>query len=207
MRNPGWHPRLPLRGLIVALGLMGCAQVRWKRTVRRAIRSPSRLDEASRSSFRRSGRVSTRPRPGVVEWGAVSGLGLVTPAVPAGPTQRFRFEAAGPESRSSCFSTRVRARRSKTRSSYSEGVLEANQKLQVPSVDGREHNGREPCQADLRLLAYWHCAPARSPAGMHLLLATSQALTHFNGSRTTHCRHSCLPRSTFGCECWLTLSA
>ena len=97
MRNPGWLPRLPLRGLIAALGLTGCGQ------------GPLAANGApSHTLTITAGRglevilqtigPGEYASPPLVSSSGVRFLdvGLVTPAVPAGPTQRFRFEAVGP---------------------------------------------------------------------------------------------------------------
>ena len=94
MRTPGWSPALPLRGLIVALGLTGCGlgplEANGLPSHTLSITAGRDLEITLQTIG--PGEYASPP---LVSSGGVRFLGarLVTPAVPAGPTQLFRFEA------------------------------------------------------------------------------------------------------------------
>ena len=96
MRNPGSFP-LPLHDLVVALVLTGCGQDPLE-----ANGAPSHTLSITAGRELEVTLQTIGPgeyaSPPVVSSTGVRFLGVrvVTPAVPAGPTQRFRFEAVGP---------------------------------------------------------------------------------------------------------------
>jgi hypothetical protein len=96
MKTPGWFRPLPLRGLIVALGLTGCGQAALE-----ANGVPSHTLSITTGRELEITLQTIGPgeyaSPPVVSSTDVRFLDVrvVTPAVPAGPTQRFRFEAVG----------------------------------------------------------------------------------------------------------------
>ena len=97
VRNPGWLPRLPLRGLIVALGLMGCGQGPLEANGAPSHTLTITAGRGLEVILQTIGPGEYESPPLVSSSGVrFLDVGLVTPAVPAGPTQRFRFEAVGP---------------------------------------------------------------------------------------------------------------
>lgn len=97
MRNAGRFPPVQLRGLIVALGLVGCGQDPLEAN---GIPSHTLTIKAGRElelTLQTIG-PGEYASPPLVSSAAVRFLDvrLVAPPVPAGPTQLFRFEAVQP---------------------------------------------------------------------------------------------------------------
>ena len=97
MRNTGRFPPIQLRGLIVALGLVGCGQGPLEAN---GVPSQTLTIKAGRElelTLQTIG-PGEYASPPLVSSAAVRFLDvwLVAPNVPAGPTQRFRFEAVRP---------------------------------------------------------------------------------------------------------------
>lgn len=94
MRNPRRFPPLPLGGLIAALGLLGCGE-----SPVEANASPSHTLSIKAGRELELTLQTIGPgeyaSPPLVSSAVVRFLDVrqVTPPVPAGPTQRFRFEA------------------------------------------------------------------------------------------------------------------
>ena len=97
MRNSGRLPPHQLRGFIAALGLVGCGQGPLE-----ANGSPSHTLSITAGRELELTLQTTGPgeyaSPPAVSSAVVRFLDvrLVAPTVPAGPTQRFRFQAVGP---------------------------------------------------------------------------------------------------------------
>lgn len=97
MRNPGRFPPVQLRGLIVALGLVGCGQGPLEAN---GVPSQTLTIKAGRElglTLQTIG-PGEYASPPLMSSAAVRFLDvrLVAPSVPAGATQRFRFEAVRP---------------------------------------------------------------------------------------------------------------
>jgi hypothetical protein len=96
MRATGWFPPLPLRGLIVALGLTGCGQGPLEANGVPSHTLSITTGRELEITLQTIGPGEYASPPLVSSTGVrFLGVRLVTPPVPAGPTQRFRFEAVG----------------------------------------------------------------------------------------------------------------
>jgi hypothetical protein len=97
MRNPRRYRPLRLCGLLVALGLAGCGQGPLEATGAPSHALSIEAGRALELTLQTIG-PGEYASPPLISSTALRFLDvrLVTPAVPAGPTQRFRFEAAEP---------------------------------------------------------------------------------------------------------------